>query len=207
MKEITLKANKRTETGKKYTKQLRKKGFVPAIVYGNKEPQKCELEIKSLKNIIYTDKVYIINLNIDGNITKCIKKDSQFHPVTDELLHIDFLRVFDDKEVKIYIPVTLTGFAEGVKAGGHIYLLKKYIHVKGLYTNFLDDIILDVTELSIGKSIKVTDLKLPKLEILEPPSEVVVMVKLTRAAMSQTDEDEENEEESTEDTQTKENAE
>lgn len=190
MKEITLKAKKRTEAGKKYTKKIRKQGFTPAIVYGGNEPIMCEIETKALKNVIYTDKVYIINLDIDGEIVKCIKKDAQFHPVSDLVLHLDFLQVFDDKDVKIFIPVKLTGFAEGVKQGGHLYQLKRYILVKGKPAQFPDELSFDITKLTLGKSLKISEVTIENLEVLEPASDVIAMVKLTRAAMSQADEEE-----------------
>lgn len=190
MKEFNLKARKRTEAGKKYTKKLRKTGYCPAIVYGGNEPIMCEIETRSLKNLIFTDKVYLINLDIDGEIVKCIKKDVQFHPVTDEILHLDFLQVTDDKKIKIYVPVTLTGFSEGVKQGGHMYQLKRYILVNALASQLPDELVFDITHLTLGKSLKIADVVIDGLEVLEPKSDVIAMVKLTRAAMSQAEEEE-----------------
>ena len=187
MQEFNLKARKRTETGKKYTKKLRKEGYVPAVIYGGEENILCEIETKALKHLIYTDKVYLVNLDLDGEVYKCIKKDEQFHPVTDDLLHLDFLRIFDDKKVKIYLPVKLTGFAVGVKTGGHLYQLKRYMKVNAFPKDIPDNLQIDVTNLGLGKSLKIEELSFDNLEILEPASDVVAMVKLTRAAMSKAD--------------------
>lgn len=196
MEIITIKAKKRTEAGKKYIKNLRKKEMVPAIVYGGKEePLMVEISEKALKPLLYTDKVYLIDLDVDGEVTKCIKKAEQFHPVTDEVLHVDFLRIFDDKKVRIYLPVKLTGFAKGVKSGGHLYQLKRYIRVEALPKYIPDQLQVDVTNLGLGKSLKIEELQFENLTILEPVSDVVALIKLTRAAMSKADTEKEEGEE------------
>jgi len=188
MKEFQLKAYKRTGKGKKYTKQVRKSERVPAIIYGGEENIMCEVDVKALGHLIYTDKVYLINLDLEGEKIACIKKAEQFHAVTDEILHLDFLRIFDDKKVKIYLPVKLTGFSKGVKMGGHLFQLKRYIRVKALPKHIPDNLQVDVTELGLGKSLKISEVQFENLEILDHPSDVIAMVKLTRAAMSKADE-------------------
>jgi large subunit ribosomal protein L25 len=187
MQEFNLKARKRTEKGKKYNKKIRKQGYTPAIIYGDEKNIMCEIETKALKHLIYTDKVYLINLDLDGEIIKCIKKDEQFHPVTDEILHIDFLKIFDDKKVRIFLPIKLTGFAKGVKVGGHLFQLKRYMRVNAFPKDIPDQLQIDVTDLGLGKSLKIKELSFDNLEIHEPESDVVAMVKLTRAAMSKAD--------------------
>lgn len=188
MKNITIKAAKRTETGKKFTKKIRKEGLVPCVLYGGEKNELFTVSEKELKKIIYTDKVYLINLDIDGEIHTCIKKAAQFHPVTDITLHVDFLKTTEDKPVKLFLPVTLTGFAKGIQEGGNLFKMKRYLNIKGLMQHIPDDIEIDVTELSLGKTIKVSELKIENIEILEPPTDVVAMVKLTRAAMSMAEE-------------------
>lgn len=187
MQVFQVDGKKRTEAGKKYTKKIRKDGSVPCVLYGGSENIMFELNERSIKKLIYTDKVYIIELNLDGEIHRCIKKDSQFHPVTDNILHIDFLKIADDKLIKMYIPVKLNGFAIGVQAGGYLYQLKRYLHVRALPINLPDTIDLDITNLGLGKSLKISDLKYDNIEFIEHPSEVVAMIKLTRAAMSKAD--------------------
>lgn len=187
MKEFKLKARKRTETGKKYTRKLRKEGYAPAVIYGGPDNIICEVKIEDLRHLLYTDKVYIIELDFGKEKIKCIKKEEQFHPVTDELLHIDFLRIFDDKKTKIYLPVKTEGFSKGVQAGGHLYLLKRYVLINAFPKDIPDNLVLDITELGLGKSIKVSDVNMEGVEILEHTNDVIAMVKLTRAAMSEAD--------------------
>ncbi len=194
MKEFELKAFKRTGKGKKYTNQVRKSGRIPAIIYGGEENIMCEVEVKALRHLIYTDKVYLINLDLEGEKIACIKKAEQFHPVTDEVLHLDFLRIFDDKKVKIYLPVKLVGFSKGVKSGGHLFQLKRYIRVKAYPKYIPDNLQIDVTEVGLGKSLKISEISFENLEVLDHPSDVVAMVKLTRAAMSKADEEAKTEE-------------
>ena len=187
MQIFEVEGKKRTEAGKKYTKKIRKEGLVPCVLYGGEDNIMFEINEKSIKKLIYTDKVYIIDLNLDGVNYKCIKKDSQFHPVTDNILHIDFLKISDDKKIKMYIPVKLNGFAKGVQAGGYLYQLKRYLHVSAFPKHLPDTIDLDITDLGLGKSLKIVDLAFENLEFIEHKSEVIAMIKLTRAAMSKAD--------------------
>jgi len=188
MQELNLKANKREIAGKKYSKQLHKKGMIPANIYGGKEDNlMIEITAKDLHPLLYTDKVYFVNIDVDGEVTKCIKKEEQFHPVTDEILHVDFLRIYDDKKVKLYVPIHLTGFSKGVKAGGHLFQMKRYLRIEAFPKDVPDFLEIDVTDLNLGKSLKIEELKFENITILEPSSDVVALVKLTRAAMSEAD--------------------
>ncbi len=199
MQEITLKAQRRAQAGKKYNKKLRHGDSVPGVLYGKKsENVLFSISEKELKKIIYTNKVFIINLDVDGEIHKCIRKDTQFHPVTDKTLHIDFLKVNETDPIKIYVPVALNGFAKGVQAGGFLYKMKLYLRIEALLKNIPDQVDIDVTELELGKSLQIKDIKLENINILEPASDVVAMVKLTRAAMSKADSAEEDAEETEE---------
>lgn len=192
MQEFKLKAKKREKTGKKFNNELRKQGKIPANIYGGTEGNiMIEVEEKDLKKLLYTDKVYFVNIELDGQTIQCIKKEEQFHPVTDKVLHIDFLRTFEDKKVKLYVPVHLTGFAKGVKSGGHLFQMKRYLRVEGLPSNIPDFLEVDVTDLGLGKSLKINELKFDNLTILEPESDIIAIVKLTRAAMSQAEASEE----------------
>lgn len=197
MKSITVKVAKRTEKGKKYTKKIRKEGLVPGVLYGGKENVLFEVTNKELKKIIFTNQVYIIDLDVEGTVYKCIKKDVQFHPVSDDTLHIDFLEVQDDKPIELSIPVEVTGFAEGVKQGGFLFTMKRYIKIKALLKDIPDVVTVDVTELALGKTFTVSDLVIENVEILDIG--VIVMVKLSRTSMSAAgDEEEEEGEESVE---------
>ncbi|MDR0427775.1 MAG: 50S ribosomal protein L25, partial [Dysgonamonadaceae bacterium] len=126
--------------------------------------------------------VFIVSLSIDGETCTAILKDAQFHPVSDELLHADFLQVFENKPVAFEIPVTLEGLAEGVKAGGKLSLEMRKLKVKGLYKNFPEKLTIDITNLGLGKTIQVGTLSFDNLELLNSKDNVVCAVKLTRAA-------------------------
>ncbi len=182
MKTVEIKGTKRTDLGKKATKQLRNEDHVPCVIYGGEEIIHFSAPSKEFKKIIYTPNVYIINVNVDGQVYPCILQDTQFHPVVDQLFHLDFLQVKEDKPINIEIPVELTGFAEGVKAGGKLQLEKRKLKVRGLAKNLPDTLKIDITNLGLGKTIQVGALSYENIELTTAKNAVVVAVKLTRAA-------------------------
>lgn len=184
MKTIDIKGTVRgtEDLGKKATKALRASGVIPCIIYGTEGTTHFSIEASSIKNLIYTDKVYIINVTIGDKTSQAILQDIQFHPVSDAVLHIDFLQVAEGAQVAINIPVTLNGLAEGVKAGGKLQLEMRYVKVKGLIKDLPDTLTVDITKLELGKTIQVKELAFENLSILSAPNNVVVAVKLTRAA-------------------------
>ena len=193
MKEIAVKGQKRTETGKKATKLMRKEGLVPCNLYGLKRgenglPEAVAFAIPAadLRKVIYTPHIYVLNLNIDGAEHKAIIKELQFQPVTDALLHVDFLEIHEDKPITIGIPVKLNGLAQGVRDGGRLALIVRKVNVTAKYQDIPETLDIDVTNLLIGKSIKVGELSFPGLEV------VVCTIKATRksnAAAQATEED------------------
>ncbi len=182
MKKIELKASKRAVIGKRATKDLRKEGKVPGVLYGGKEVKHFIIEEKQLKALVFTPNVYIISLNIDGEKVEAILQDIQFHPVSDMILHIDLLQIADDKDVVIEIPVILNGFAEGVKEGGRLSLEQRKLRVKALPANLPDTLEISIDHLKLGDSVKVGSLSFDNLEMLNAKNSVVAAVKLTRAA-------------------------
>ena len=182
MKTFELKGTVRTGLGKKATKAERVAENVPCVLYGGAENVHFITTVSELRKLVYTPEVFIVNLDIDGKVTKSIMKALQFHPVTDKVLHIDFLQVTEDKPVIVEIPVKLEGLAEGVKAGGKLALEMRKLKVKGLYTQIPENIVIDVTPLGLGKSVQVAKVSVPNLEILNAKNAVVAQVKLTRAA-------------------------
>jgi len=182
MKTFELKGTVRTGLGKKATKAERVAENVPCVLYGGTENVHFITTVSELRKLVYTPEVFIVNLDIDGKVTKSIMKALQFHPVTDKVLHIDFLQVTEDKPVIVEIPVKLEGLAEGVKAGGKLALEMRKLKVKGLYTQIPENIVIDVTPLGLGKSVQVAKVSVPNLEILNAKNAVVAQVKLTRAA-------------------------
>ena len=191
MKEIAINGQKREATGKKASKLMRKEGLVPCNLYGEVKGENGLPEALSfaapmaeLRKAVYTPHVYIVNLNIDGKERKAIIKELQFHPTTDTLLHADFYEVTEQKAITVGIPVKLNGLAQGVRDGGKLNLSIRKIDVKAPYKNIPEILNIDVTNLALGKAIKVGELSFEGLELVTPAQVVVCSVKETRASKS-----------------------
>lgn len=190
MKEFSLSGQKRETVGKKATKLMRKEGLVPCNLYGEArhdgKPVAMSFAIPAtaLRKVVYTPDIYVINLTVDGSQHTAIIKELQFHPVTDALLHVDFLEVTEEKPITIGIPVKLCGLAQGVRDGGRMSLSIRKINVTAPYKQIPEHLDIDVTNLQIGKSIKVGELSFEGLEIATSKEVVVCSIKMTRAALS-----------------------
>ena len=182
MKTFQLAGQLRADMGKKATKAVRAAGLIPAIIYGGEKEITFSVKKEDVRNLIYTPDIYAVELNIEGQTYTAIVQDIQFQPVTDEILHIDFLQVFPDKAITIEVPVKLEGLADGVKQGGKLSLEIRKLRVKALYTNVPERLVIDVTNLGLGKTIQVGQLAFDNLELLNAKNAVVCAVKLTRAA-------------------------
>jgi large subunit ribosomal protein L25 len=184
MKSIEIKGTKR-EVGRKTSQKIRKENQVPCNLYGGIENINFQVPELTLQKIIYTPEVFLIKLDIEGNQYNAIMQDIQFHPVTDKPLHVDFLHVTEDKKIIIEIPVKIVGDSVGVKQGGKLQLKKRKLRIKALIKDIPEFIEIDITNLAIGKSIKIEDLKLNNIELLHPQNDVVCSVKVTRAAIAE----------------------
>ncbi len=191
MKEIQVKGQKRTDSGKKAAKLLRKQGLIPCNLYGeakdeNGQPKAMSIAVpmSELRKVVYTPHIYVVNLDLDGEHHTAVLKELQFHPVTDALLHIDFFEINEAKPLTIGIPVKLVGLAQGVRDGGRMSLIVRKINVTAPYQQIPEVLEIDVTSMTIGKSKKVADLSFPGLEIATSKEVVVCTVKMTRAATS-----------------------
>ena len=189
MKSIDINGSLRAEIGKKATRELRKNNGVPCVLYGinkdeNGNPVATHFTVTNdgLRNLVYTPHIYVVNLNIDGKVVNAIMKDIQFHPVKDNILHVDFLQIDEANPIVMEVPVKLEGLAEGVKAGGKLALQVRKLKVKSLYNVIPEKLVIDVTNLGLGKTIKVGELNFEGLQILNAKEAVVCAVKLTRAA-------------------------
>lgn len=185
MKTFELNGSTRTNIGKGATKTLRREGLIPAIIYGGEGSTTAThftVSKSDVRKLIYTPEIFVVNLTIDGTAYKAILKDIQVHPVTDEILHIDFLHVFDNRPIVIDVPVVLDGLAEGVRAGGKLSLDLRKIKVKALYTQVPEQVHINIEKLALGKSIQVGELNFEGLELLNAKNAVVCRVQLTRAA-------------------------
>jgi len=182
MKTFELTGSKRESTGKKAAKIYRKESLVPCVLYGGKEVVHFTVTKEGIRKLIYTPEVHIVNLIVEGKKYTAILKDSQYHPVSDELLHADFLQISEDKPVILEIPIVLEGLAQGVKDGGKLSMEMRKLKVKGLYKDFPEKLTINIENLGLGKTIQVGNLNFDKLELLNAKDNVVAAVKLTRAA-------------------------
>ena len=180
MKTIQISAEKRSELGKKSTRDLRKTDHVPCVMYGGTEVVHFHAHENDFRHIVYTPNAYIVEVNLDGKKHKAVMQELQFHPVTDKLNHIDFVEVFDDKAVTVEIPIMLVGDAIGLKDGGKPRQRRRVLKVRGLIQNLPDTLDIDITEVGIGDVIKVGDLTYDKLEILDPSRSMIFAVVSSR---------------------------
>ena len=189
MKTIEIKGTARVAGGKKAAKELRKQGVVPCNIYGELKDEKglpkavaFSVTEAELRKVLYTPDIYTIKLDIDGNKCLAILKEAQFGPVNEEIYHLDFQKFNDGDDIVVAIPVKVEGHAAGVKAGGKLVKKVNTMTVKCTYKNMRDRLIVDVTELELGKSLCVGDLKFENLELLNAKSVIVASVKATRAS-------------------------
>lgn len=190
MKEITLNAKLRKDLGKKASRDLRRAGQIPCNIYGVEKgenglpvAQSLTVDEKELAKLLYTPNVYIINLNIEGKTVKAILKELQNDFVKDTPVHVDFYEI-TEAPIVMEIPVKLNGLAEGVRAGGKLALNVRKLKVKAPYTQLPDTLDIDVTNMTLGKTMKVAELSFDGLEIITPKEVVVCAVRVTRAARS-----------------------
>ena len=183
MKSISISGSSRTEVGKKATNALRKEGLVPCCIYGvEKETKSFSVPVEGLRKLVYTPDIHVVDLTIDGTKVKAVMKDIQFHPVKDTILHVDFYQVTEEKPIIMAVPVKLEGLAEGVRAGGKLVQIQRYLKVKAVYTAIPEFLTVDVTSLALGKSIKVGELSFEGLELATAKESLVCSVKTTRAS-------------------------
>ncbi len=189
----------RENVGKKDAKKHRREGKIPCVLYGGEKQIHFTVEDKDFEKIIFTPEVYIINLNIDGKDITAILQDVQYHPVTDSVLHADFLEVLKGKPVTIGVPVKLEGTAPGVIKGGKLRKKMRKLIVRGLVDDLPEFIMLSISKLDLNDNIKVRDVSIPKLELLDNPAGEIVGVKTGRGAgMDEPEEEEEEGEEGAE---------
>ncbi len=183
----------RKSVGKKDAKAVRNEGRVPAVIYGTGEQTHFSLKHTDIEKLVYTAKVHLINLDIDGTKKKAFIQEVQHHPLTDRIQHADFIEVLDDRKVKVDVPVNLIGRPIGVLNGGVLSRIFRKLTVYALPDNLPDEIEVDISELRIGDSIKVGDLNFPSLNILQEDMRVICSVKMSRAAIEEEEEEEEEE--------------
>ena len=181
MKTIAISGSPRENVGKRDAKELRYEGKVPAVLYGGKEQQHLAVVISDLRDVIYTPEVNFVEIDVNGAKTKAIVKDTQFHPLTDVLMHIDFLQLFDEKEIVMEIPVKLTGTSPGVKMGGKLIQKLRKLRVKALPADMPQNVEVSLEKLEVGSLFRVRDLKGNKYTITNTPEDTIVSVAMSRA--------------------------
>ena len=180
MKTLEIKGTLRENTGKMYSKQLRRAGNVPCVLYGGEENVHFYTLQKDFKNLVYSTDAHLVKLTIGDKHLEAVVQDIQFHPVRDEIIHIDFVQVSKDKPVTVNLPIQLTGSSIGLKNGGKLRQRRRHMKVSGLVDNIPEHLEIDMTEVDIGEFLKVGDLDYENLEILDPPRAMVVGVVSSR---------------------------
>ena len=180
MKTITIEGQLRTESGKKATRQLRSQKQVPAVIYGGSQEVNFSAPATAFKDIVYTADFMIAEVKVDGKSFRCILKDVQFHKVTDSLLHIDFLELVDDKKVVATLPLKFTGAPAGVKAGGKLVTKMKSLKVKAFPKYLRENIEVNIENLELNENIRVEDVVVDNMEVLNSPRIPIASVTMTR---------------------------
>jgi large subunit ribosomal protein L25 len=181
MKSIAISGSPRENVGKRDAKELRYNGLVPAVLYGGKTQTHFSVSAADLKPVIYTPVVHFIDITVAGVKSQAIIQDMQFHPLTEKILHVDFLLLDEKKPITIEIPIRLTGTSPGVKMGGKLVQKLRKLRIKALPKDHLDNIDVSIEGLEVGKSVRVADLKLDKLTITNAIEDTIVSVTTSRA--------------------------
>ena len=186
MKSLAITGTRRAAQTKQETRQLRAEGKIPCVLYGGAEQIHFSTPALALKSLVYTPDVYTVDLDIDGTTRKAVMREIQFHPVTDKLLHIDFLELKDDKKVTLDVPVRLKGSSAGVRAGGQLLHKMRKLKIAALPANLPDNFEIVIDDLQIGDSVRVRDMKMEGVEFLDIPSNTIVAVKTARTVVEET---------------------
>jgi len=180
MKTIEIKGSVRTELGKKSSRNTRKEGNVPCVIYGKEQNVHFHTHENNFKNLVYTPDAHLVSLDLDGKEYKVVLKDIQFHPVTDKITHVDFVEIFDKKPIVVSLPISISGDSVGVKAGGKLRIKKRHLKVRGLANEIPESLPIDITDVKINHSVKVGDLKYDNIELIDPKITTILSVATSR---------------------------
>ncbi len=180
MKIVSMSGSLRENVGKKDAKMNRKNGKVPCVLYGGKDQFHFLADEKDFKDIIFTPEVCFIDLDINGKKYKATLQDVQYHPVSDNILHVDFLQIIEDKPIIMSIPIKVIGTSPGILRGGKMVVKMRKLKVKGLASVLPDDIKIDISPLDIDDFVKVNNLEIEGVEFLNVKSSIVLIIKPTR---------------------------
>ncbi len=185
MKSVSISGSLRENVGKKDAKAQRSKGLIPCVLYGGEQQYQFVVPEKQFQKLLYTPEVRYVELELEGKTRNAIVQDTQFHPITDKLLHVDFLEIIPGKPITIAIPVIVTGTSPGVLRGGKMSKKVRKLNVKGELEHIPEHIMLDVSKLDINDSIKVADIEVENLTIMEKKSKVLLTISLTRTTVTE----------------------
>ena len=186
METVAIKGLKRKETGKKATKALRREGLIPCAMYGMGDATHFGVSFKDAKSLIYTASFKIAEIDIDGTKYKCIVKERHFHPVSEQIEHIEFIELLDDRKITVQVPVKFVGTAPGVKIGGSLQQNLRRITIKTTPEHLLDVLTLDISSLEIGQSVRVRDIEVEEgVEVMNPGGSPVATIEVPRALRSE----------------------
>lgn len=180
MKSVAMSGSPRASVGKKDAKALRSQGLVPCVIYGGAEQVSFSVEEKQFKSLVYTPEVHTVDIDLNGKKFQAILKDLQTHPVTDKIIHADFVEIVSGKPVTISLPVKTTGTAPGVKAGGKLLKKLRRVVAKGTIDKMPDAITVDISNMNISDAVTVRDLKIDGLTFLTPANSTIVTCQITR---------------------------
>jgi len=185
MQVVTINAETREKTGKSANKILRKEGRIPTVLYGKNGAHNLSVTHRDVKSLVYTPEFKLAKLEVGGNTHDCILKDIQFHPVTDEIVHIDFLETLADQKVKVNIPVRTKGESEAVKSGGKLVTSMRKVTIEALPADLVDELFIDISEMELGGAVRVSDIEKPDtISVLSVLSTPVFRVEIPRALKS-----------------------
>ena len=181
MKTIAISGSRRENVGKRDAKELRYQGKVPAVIYGGKEQTHFAVDASDLKTLIYSSDVAFVDIDVDGAKTQAIIQDAQFHPLTEQILHIDIFQIDESKPLVMQIPVKLTGTSPGVKMGGKLVQKLRKLRVRALPKDMPQYVEVSIEPLEVGKSVRVRDLQFDNFAITNTPEDTIVSVTTSRA--------------------------
>lgn len=180
MKTVVIEGQHRKDLGKKATRDLRSQGLVPGIIYGGEKTVSFSAPNLSFRDIVYTPNFMLAEIKLDGASHTCILKDLQFDPVTDQLIHIDFQELVEDRKIIAEIPLHFEGRAKGVLDGGVFNAKMKTLRVRTYPKYLLENIVVDISNLKLMDNLRVEDVKLENIEIMNSPRQPIAGVGLTR---------------------------